>query len=256
MHSNNSTCYAANVVKSSASATQRAMLRPTHKNARGFTLIELLVVVAIIAVLVAILLPALTQAREAAKKAACASNLKQQAMAWEYYATDWTFWPSALGAATSGYMPTQASLLINGYNFPAKTFRCPADTNASDKARTYIPNSFIQFGDTFGEFRTRWVGPGNLQNFTGMYTALNHWNPVDIVPENVLLMTERSGWDYDKMDAGAFSHWWWWGNVHPTGGMNALFADYHVGWIDAERLALTSNGYQAIVDAIVWIRDN
>ncbi len=55
---------------------------------RGFTLIELLVVVAIIAVLIAMLLPAIQQARESAKSAACASNLRQIAIAMFQYAND------------------------------------------------------------------------------------------------------------------------------------------------------------------------
>lgn len=54
----------------------------------GFTLIEVLVVVAIIALLVAILLPALNNARELARRAACGSNLHQQALGLVAYAQD------------------------------------------------------------------------------------------------------------------------------------------------------------------------
>jgi prepilin-type N-terminal cleavage/methylation domain-containing protein len=55
---------------------------------RGFTLIELLVVIAIIALLIGILLPALGQMRQAGRKALCVSNMKQFAIAYANYGTD------------------------------------------------------------------------------------------------------------------------------------------------------------------------
>lgn len=55
----------------------------------GFTLVELLVVVTIIVALLAILLPSVGRAVEAAHRAACASNLRQQQMAFVGYAADY-----------------------------------------------------------------------------------------------------------------------------------------------------------------------
>jgi len=56
---------------------------------RVFTLIELLVVIAIIAVLASLLLPSLQKAREKSKESLCRGNLRQQAIAFTMYSSDW-----------------------------------------------------------------------------------------------------------------------------------------------------------------------
>ena len=56
---------------------------------RGFTLIELLVVIAIIAILAAILFPVFGRVKAKAQQVVCLSNLRQLAVAFQMYASEW-----------------------------------------------------------------------------------------------------------------------------------------------------------------------
>ncbi len=60
---------------------------------RGFTLIELLVVIAIIGILAAMLFPVFARARESARKIQCLSNIKNVALAFQMYLTDYDKFP-------------------------------------------------------------------------------------------------------------------------------------------------------------------
>ncbi len=65
-------------------------MRPRQK---GFTLIELLVVIAIIAILAAILFPVFSSAKETARKSSCCNNMKQLALGFQAYTTDYNKFP-------------------------------------------------------------------------------------------------------------------------------------------------------------------
>src|SRR4051812_20800035 len=67
---------------------ERTTLREGVK-VKGFTLIELLVVIAIIAILAAIIFPVLAKARDGGRRINCLSNLKQMALAFSMYPTDY-----------------------------------------------------------------------------------------------------------------------------------------------------------------------
>jgi prepilin-type N-terminal cleavage/methylation domain-containing protein/prepilin-type processing-associated H-X9-DG protein len=126
----------------------------------AFTLIELLVVIAIIAILMAILMPTLSRAREQGKRAACMSNTKNLALAWNVYADDydakivnantslgafnrdgtcWVYWPGLNATEEVAIRELRRGLLFP-YCPAVKLFKCP--TGIRGEVVTYaIPDA-------------------------------------------------------------------------------------------------------------------
>jgi len=75
---------------------------------KGFTLIELLVVIAIIGILAAMVFPVFARARESARKAVCLSNVKNIALAYQMYLSDYndTFFPLEHRADAEAFFQT------------------------------------------------------------------------------------------------------------------------------------------------------
>jgi prepilin-type N-terminal cleavage/methylation domain-containing protein len=87
---------------------------------KAFTLVELLVVIAIIGILVALLLPAIQAAREAARRAQCANNIKNVALAVLKYESDNQIFPEGMTFDQALYGGSIESLTQFGPNWIIK----------------------------------------------------------------------------------------------------------------------------------------
>lgn len=127
---------------------------------KGFTLIELLVVIAIIGILAAILLPVLTSVKQRAWTAHCVNNLKQLALAFNNYTSDydgtmpfvgrfnlttgrplngrWPNWSGSRGSENGGWVyPQQGQLWKYTKNF--NIYLCPSDKNRPCSKDIIVP---------------------------------------------------------------------------------------------------------------------
>ena len=103
-----------------------------NKVKKGFTLIELLVVIAIIAILAAILFPVFGRARENARRSSCQSNMKQIALGFKQYISDYDeLYPQLNNTLTANlsnsYMAAWAGSL-SPYLKSSQIFQCPSET--------------------------------------------------------------------------------------------------------------------------------
>ncbi len=175
--------------------------RVTHR--RGFTLVELLVVVSISAILMGLLLPAVQAAREAARRAQCANQLGQLALATQNFASAQDGFPSELNFAKVPPGPTTASrtsmhcqllgymeqmALFNSLNFQVPMsfssdlaaanltaairgvsgFLCPSDPNT---ARTEYGCQSYRANVGLGEFRAVTSPRGGLVIYESIRTG-------------------------------------------------------------------------------------
>lgn len=112
----------------------------------GFTLIELLVVIAIIAILAAILFPVFAKAKEAAKRTQCMANFYQMTKAViMYHGDNDDGFPHSNSGSVNGpgwgfgrpdYVWGE---VVRPYTADWTVFRCPSDSNATDKGLSLTP---------------------------------------------------------------------------------------------------------------------
>jgi len=124
---------------------------------RGFTLIELLVVIAIISILASILFPVFARARSKARGTACASNIRQLALAIRMYAEDadgllplWSLiGGSPTGGTPSGYPYTWDEQTLAYYRNKDILY-CP-ENPFGDRLRSYALPRYVS-GIQMGRF--------------------------------------------------------------------------------------------------------
>lgn len=102
-----------------------ALTQKASSKRSAFTLVELLVVIAIIALLMSILMPALARTRRQAKAIVCLANLRQWALIWQMYTSDYDgyFNPGDEGTSFE-WMET-----IHPYAKDKELYFCPEATN-------------------------------------------------------------------------------------------------------------------------------
>ena len=122
----------------------------TSRKKGGFTLIELLVVIAIIAILAAILFPVFAKAREAARKASCQTNMKEIALAFNMYLTDydakcftWATYSGATGASAQA-MQRQRGRVPPNAGDPLVTWAMRLNSHIKNKEIIWCPSDSAQ----------------------------------------------------------------------------------------------------------------
>jgi type II secretory pathway pseudopilin PulG len=141
-------------------------------NSSGFTLLELLVIITVIALLISLRLPALARATDQSKRAQCASNLRQFALAMHIFANDNI---DLLPTNGVGFWAWDTSPYIGSF----------VESTGSKWTVMYCPGTSPRFTDTdnweYYNFSTVLLADATFSSFTQNDPALRYtYNFVDI----------------------------------------------------------------------------
>jgi prepilin-type N-terminal cleavage/methylation domain-containing protein/prepilin-type processing-associated H-X9-DG protein len=198
----------------------------TNRPARAFTLIEMLVVVAIIGILAAMLVPITSNARRKAMNFKCSSNLRQVGLAVKSYLLDHNnVFPPVNPAGQWDDFGWISEFYRPYANGSYEVFRCPAQANN-------LPGVFGTAPDLYFSNRTDWVSFEYNSFFA--YPPSSYIRTAtkrDItLPSSCAYM-----WDYPYDPAGNYKHL-----IPHLGGMNVLYCDWHVAWLEQKDYGLTT----------------
>ena len=230
-------------------------LTSNRKERRAFTLIELLIVIAIIAILAAILFPVFARARENGRRASCASNMKQIALAMIQYSqdADGRMFPAQ---GDSGGELSALSFVLP-YLKSTQVFHCPSAKLTKGNAPTALVPLAVN-ATHYGLPYSNSTSNGSKTVVTLLSAAMAPMpTKMDKIPSptTTCMLAEVDatcspgpGWDHFRANdlnnngmCGKVAGFHAGTNPRHFDGNNYAFADGHVKWLNNDKVAPTGN---------------
>lgn len=220
---------------------------------KAFTLIELLVVVAIISVLVALLLPALSQARNSARRTLCATYMRNIGQFFTMYANDFDGkFPPAMGVNYKYWDSLdRENIPNNAYYKASKPVFAAAmyPRYVNDPKYLYCPaNDVVKVETCWNGWYASPTGGASLGYLLFQaephpwYDMRNPERPAGVSSEPYWLLAQDHA---PRAGNSIYIPMAYTGHPGPdgeAGGVNCLFVDMHVSWLNKDKITLNKIG--------------